>query len=74
MQLGVPAAIAIYLVWRLSNGLPNATDVADVKTLLNTHVVATESKLVEMQMLLRAICYNTAPDDRYARGCAPAAR
>ncbi len=68
-KLGVPSAIAIYLVWRLTSGLPTSTDVAQVKTLLDTHVTATESKLVEMQMLLRAICYNTAPDERYARGC-----
>ncbi|MEY2873113.1 MAG: hypothetical protein RLZZ373_484 [Pseudomonadota bacterium] len=69
LQMGVPAAIAVFLVWRLSTGLPNAADVTEVKALLNTHVVATEAQLVEIRMLLRAICYNTAKDESQGRGC-----
>jgi len=69
-KIGVPSAIAIYLVLRLTQGLPSAADVIDVKALLTTHVMSTEAQLVEIRLLLRAICYNTAKNDAAARACA----
>ncbi len=73
-QLGVPSAIGVFLVWRLSTGLPTAADVIDVKALLNAHVLAAETQSTEVRMLLRAICYNTAKDETQSRACGAIAK
>ena len=57
--VGVPSAIAIYLVWLLST---------QVLTAIQTHADRSEAELRELLPVLRQICINTSqtPVDRVA--------
>lgn len=56
-KLGVPSAIAVYLVWQLASGIP-----AIART-LDAHVAEYRSGQSATQALLYAICLNTARSD-----------
>lgn len=68
-QFGVPAGIAMFLVYRLTVGLPTAADVAEVKSTLAVHVSQTNEELVDIRLLLRAICFNTADNEKSRAAC-----
>ena len=72
-QIGVPSAIALYLVWTITATLnTHVRDLQDTNSLLKIHIETTQ--VIErthqesersMQRILRAICVNgarTAPD------------
>lgn len=68
-QFGVPAGIAMFLVYRLTAGIPQASDVSDIKDALAVHVSTTNTELVNIRLLLRSICYNTSDGEKARAAC-----
>jgi hypothetical protein len=67
-KIGVPSAIACFLVWKLMNGVESA--VMETKTKLDAHMVATVPLVVGQQQLVNLAvqqCVSAAKADRVAR-------
>lgn len=63
LRLGVPAAIAVYLVWTLTQNL--SADLQALQGTVSTHVIDTRDTL----RVLRAICINTAKTEAERANC-----
>jgi hypothetical protein len=73
-RLGVPAALAIFLVWFLTSRL--GADLASVHAMVQTHVEAAQADRAELRFYLRqmvvamqATCVNAAHDASERRRC-----
>ncbi len=74
--VGVPSAIALYLVWQLTAGIASASQVEIVSSKMDAHAAATERRLedilraVEAQVRLsRSICRSVARNDAARLEC-----
>jgi hypothetical protein len=70
-RIGVPAALALFLVWFLTQKVSGQLDT--VTSALQTHATVQERERSEMKFYLRAICVNVAADDRQRAACNPPA-
>ena len=57
-KVGVPAAIALFLVWFLTHGIG-----ADISAMRSEHQ--------ELRIYLRAICFNTSTTEAQRANCVP---
>lgn len=68
-QVGVPSAIAIYLVYNLVSNMPlkaevpSKADMATISESLRIHVTSTSTDLQEVKRILLATCLNQATKD-----------
>lgn len=79
--LGVPAAIALYLVWfgtsliasdvRLLRSQMERHDTRSeaIATNVDAHAATSAREMQDLRVLLRQICVNTAPNETYRQGC-----
>ena len=59
-QVGVPSAIALFLVWFLSS---------QVMTAIQEHALSSDELLQQLLSVSRQICLNTATDPSGRSGC-----
>lgn len=68
-QVGVPSAIAIYLVYNLTSTMPTKAEVLALNDQLKTHVSSTITDLSEIKRVLTVTCVNAAGSDEKRRQC-----
>ena len=60
--VGVPAAIACYLIWFLTSSVLGA---------INQHSAEHRAELRTLTAVIQQLCVNTAPSDEARAGCVP---
>jgi hypothetical protein len=66
---GVPAAIALYLIYYLTTSMPTKADMLLIGDQLRTHVSSTQTDLTEIRRVLVASCVNSAKNDAERDRC-----
>lgn len=66
---GVPAAIALYLVWYITTAVPTKAETMVLSDLLRTHVSSTQVDLADIKRILMVTCVNAAATDVKRREC-----
>lgn len=66
---GVPAAIAVYLVWYLTTAMPTKAEVMVLGDQLKVHVSTTSSDLSDIKRILMVTCVNAAATDTKRMQC-----
>jgi hypothetical protein len=69
-KVGAPAAIAFLLVWFLTQDVSKA--LAGITVKLDGHVLDMKAEQLRTRFLLKAICDNSADDERESVACAEA--
>lgn len=66
---GVPAAIALYLVYYLTTAMPTKAEVLMLGDELRVHVSSTQSDLSDIKRILLVTCVNAAATDAKRMQC-----
>lgn len=67
--VGVPAAIAFYLIYYLTTTMPTKADMLSIGDQLKTHVSSTQTDLSDIKRILVTTCVNAGHTDAERERC-----